>query len=180
MKVLAPELEQDLIRRLHARDETAMTLFYKQYGKALYHTIWRLVRHEELAEDVMQETLLKFWLAFPKYDSAKGKLFTWALNIGRNLAIDHLRERRYREAQRTLSLSASDAPDRAAPLTFRPEHIGVRDWLKLLGPGDRQLLDLLYLKGYTQTEAADELRLPLGTVKSRAGRIIRNLARAMR
>ena len=180
MRVLEPELEQALIRRLHARDEAAMALFYKHYGKALYHTIWRIVRQDELAEDIMQETLLKFWLAFPKYDSTKGKLFTWALNIGRNLAIDHLRERRYRDAQRTLSLSAEDAPDRAAPPTFRPEHIGVRDWLELLGPADRQLLDLLYLKGYTQTEAADELRLPLGTVKSRAVRIIRTLARVMR
>ena len=66
-----------------------------------------------------------------------------------------------------------------APATFRPEHIGVRDWLLLLGPSDRQLLDLLYLQGYTQVEAAEELRLPLGTVKSRAGRIIRTLARVM-
>jgi RNA polymerase sigma factor (sigma-70 family) len=180
MKLLKPELEQELIQRLYARDEEAMALFYKQYGKALYHTIWRIVRQDEVAEDLLQESMLKFWQAFPKYDSTKGRLFTWALNIGRNLAIDHLRERRYREAQRTHSLSDTNAPDRAAPATFRPEHIGVRDWLELLVPSDRQLLDLLYLKGYTQTEAAEELSLPLGTVKSRAGRIIRTLARVMR
>jgi RNA polymerase sigma-70 factor (ECF subfamily) len=180
MKLLKPELEQELIRRLYARDESAMALFYKNYGKALYHTIWRIVRQDELAEDLLQECMLKFWVAFPKYDSAKGKLFTWALNIGRNLAIDCLREQRYREAQRTHSLSDDKMLNRAAPATFRPEHIGVRDWLELVAPADRQLLDLLYLRGYTQTEAAEELSLPLGTVKSRAGRIIRTLARVIR
>jgi RNA polymerase sigma-70 factor (ECF subfamily) len=179
MKVFEQSLEDELVRGLYAREESAMALFYSKYHKALYHTIWRVVRQDELAEDILQETMVKFWLAFPKYDATKGRLFTWALNIARNLAIDCLREQRYREAQRTHSLSDTNAPDRAAPPTFRPEHIGVRDWLELLGPNDRQLLDLLYLRGYTQTEAAEELRLPLGTVKSRAGRIIRALARVM-
>lgn len=179
MKLSGQDNENELIRRLYARDEAAMGLFYKNYGKALYYTIWRIVRQDELAEDLLQECMVKFWLAFPKYDASRGRLFTWALNIARNLAIDCLREQRYRDAQRTHSLTEELLPNRAAPATFRPEHIGVRDWLELLGPGDRQLLDLLYLKGYTQVEAAEELRLPLGTVKSRAGRIIRTLARVM-
>ncbi|WP_409334019.1 RNA polymerase sigma factor, partial [Staphylococcus aureus] len=87
-------LEKELIRRLYARDEAAMSLFYKNYSKALYYTIWRIVRQDQLAEDLLQECMLKFWLAFPRYDPSKGKLFTWALNIGRNLAIDCLREQR--------------------------------------------------------------------------------------
>ena len=156
-----------------------MALFYKNYSKALYYTIWRIVRHDELAEDILQECMVKFWLSFPKYDASKGKLFTWALNIARNLAIDCLREQRYRDSQRTQSLTDSNAPERPAPPTFQPEHIGVREWLELLGPTDRHLLDLLYLKGYTQTEAAEELNWPLGTVKSRASRIIRLLSRAI-
>ncbi|RZK89323.1 MAG: RNA polymerase sigma factor [Hymenobacter sp.] len=179
MKLLEQESENELVRRLYARDEAAMALFYKNYSKALYYTIWRIVRQDELAEDILQECMVKFWVAFPRYDSQKGRLFTWALNIARNLAIDCLREQRYRDAQRTYSLSEDLTSDRAAPLTFRPEHIGVRDWLELLRPTDRQLLDLLYLKGYTQTEAAEELNWPLGTVKSRAGRIIRTLSRVM-
>ena len=179
MKLLEQQLETELVSRLYARDEAAMTIFYQRYSKSLYYTIWRIVRQDELAEDILQECMLKFWLAFPKYDASKGRLFTWALNIARNLAIDCLREQRYRDAQRTHSLSDSEAPDKEAPLTFRPEHIGVRDWLELLGPRDRELLDLLYLKGYTQSEAAAELHLPLGTVKSRVVRVIRVLARAI-
>ena len=179
MKLLEQESENELVRRLYARDAAAMDQFYKSYSKALYYTIWRIVRQDELAEDLLQECMVKFWLAFPRYDSRKGRLFTWALNIARNLAIACLREHRYRDAQRTQSLSESLTLERAAPPTFVPEHIGVRDWLELLGPSDRQLLDLLYLQGYTQTEAADELHLPLGTVKSRIGRIIRTLSRVM-
>ena len=179
MKLLEQEAENQLVLRLYARDEAALALFYQNYGRALYHTIWRLVRHDELAEDILQESMLKFWLAFPSYDATKGKLFTWALRIGRNLAIDRLREQRL-ATQRTHSLTDDLADTQVAPQSFRPEHIGVREWLYLLAPRDRQLLELLYLEGYTQTEAAEALSLPLGTVKSRSIRIIRTLARAVK
>lgn len=179
MKLLEQEAENQLIQRLHAKDEKAMSFFYENYKRALYQVILRIVRQEELAEDVLQESMLKFWLAFPTYDASKGRLFTWALNISRNLAIDRLREQR-RTAQRTQSLSDCSAHRLAAPLTFQPEHIGVRDWLVLLEPSDQQLLELLYMRGYTQAEVADELQLPLGTVKSRGRRIIRTLAQLMR
>ncbi|QKG52385.1 RNA polymerase sigma factor [Hymenobacter sp. BRD67] len=178
MELLEQEAESQLIQRLYARDETAMAFFYKNYRAALYHTIWSIVRHDELAEDILQECMLKFWLAFPTYDASKGRLFTWAIQICHNLAIDRLRAQR-RTAQRTHSLTADLHGGLAAAITFRPEHIGVRDWLQLLTPADRQLLELLYLEGYTQLETAEELKLPLGTVKTRARRIIRTLARVI-
>jgi len=178
MKSLNQDYETQLVRRLYARDETAMTHFYQNYKSALYATIWRIVRHDELAEDVLQESMLKFWQTFAAYDSSRGRLFTWALNISRNLAIDYLR------AQRKLTQRTTDFPEHeaelAAPTTFRPEHVGVRDWLAILPAADRQLVDLLYIQGYTHPEAAEALQLPLGTVKSRVRRIIRTLARELR
>ncbi|WP_223649355.1 RNA polymerase sigma factor [Hymenobacter psoromatis] len=178
MKTLKQEDESQLVSRLHARDEKAMAHFYKNYKSALYHTIWRIVRQDELAEDLLQECMLKFWVAFPTYDTHKGRLFTWALQIGRNLALDSLRDQR-RKAQFLLPFTEAATIHKEAPTTFRPEHIGVRDWLNLLTPSDRRLLELLYLEGYSQSEAAEELSLPLGTVKTRAGRIIRNLTRVV-
>lgn len=178
MKLLEPDAESQLVQRLYARDELAMAFFYKNYKQALYHTIWRVVRRDEIAQDILQETMLKFWLTFPSYDTSKGRLFTWALTIARNLAIDRLRATR-RIAQRTQPLGEAEALHLAAPTSFQPEHVGVRDWLTLLKPSDRQLVELLYLQGYTQAEAADELQLPLGTIKSRGRRIIRALARRM-
>lgn len=155
-----------------------MTLFYTQYHRALYYFIWRVVRHNELAEDILQESLLKIWLSFATYDTSKGRLFTWALNISRNLAIDRLRERRQQEARRTVSL-AEEAEQLAAAATFQPEYIGVRDWLTLLPNNDRELIELLYFNGHTQVEASECLQLPLGTVKSRVKRIIKTLARTV-
>ena len=178
MKMLDQEDESQLVSRLYARDETAMAYFYKNYRRALYYTIWRIVRQDELAEDLLQECMLKFWLAFPTYDTRKGRLFTWALQIGRNLALDSLRQQR-RAAQFSSPLTEAATLNRAAPTTFRPEHIGVRDWLNMLTPSDRRLLELLYLEGYSQSEAAEALSLPLGTVKTRAGRIIRNITRVV-
>jgi RNA polymerase sigma factor (sigma-70 family) len=178
MKLLEPDAESQLVQRLYARDELAMAFFYKNYKQALYHTIWRIVRQDELTQDILQETMLKFWLTFPSYDTGKGRLFTWVLTIARNLSIDRLRSAR-RTSQRTQSLTEAEVLHLAAPTAFRPEHVGVLDWLALLGPSDRQLVELLYVQGYTQAEAADELQLPLGTIKSRGRRIIRALARRM-
>lgn len=178
MKVRQLEDESQLVSRLYARDETAMAHFYKHYKRALYLTIWRIVRQNEIAEDLLQECMVKFWVAFPTYDTRKGRLFTWALQIGRNLALDCLREQR-RKTQLTSPLTEAVTSNRAAPTTFHPEHIGVRDWLNLLSASDRRLLELLYLEGYSQSEVAEELAIPLGTVKTRAGRIIRNLTRVV-
>ena len=178
MSLFTPTDERQLIQRLCARDEQAMTTFYQRYHRALYQVIWRIVRHDELAEDILQESMLKFWLSVASYDAARGRLFTWALNISRNLAIDYVREARYRQAQRTDSL-AEGFDHLVAPASFEPEHIGVRGWLNLLPTDDRELLELLYFKGYTQVEASKQLQLPLGTVKSRGKRIIQTLARAV-
>ncbi|MEJ7661236.1 MAG: sigma factor [Hymenobacter sp.] len=61
-----------MLGRLYARDETAMAHFYKNYKRALYYTIWRIVRQDEIAEDLLQECMLKFWVAFPTYATAQG------------------------------------------------------------------------------------------------------------
>ncbi|SHJ27224.1 RNA polymerase sigma-70 factor, ECF subfamily [Hymenobacter daecheongensis DSM 21074] len=172
--------EQELVQRLYARDEAAMTLFYDGYGRALYNTIWRIVKSEELAEDVLQEGMVKIWFSFASYDPDRGRLFTWALNICRNVAIDHIRTRRHQAAARTEELHQSAARHQAAAPTFQPEHIGLRELVARLSPPDQQLIDLLYFNGFTQAEAAEALNLPLGTVKTRIRRAICELAQATR
>ena len=178
MKMLAPEAENQLVAQLYARDEQAMAFFYCNYRQALFQTILRLVRHQELAEDILQESMLKFWMGFPSYDRSKGRLFTWALRISRNLAIDRLRAQR--NALNTIDLSEDTVGQLAAPVSFRPEHLDVHDWLNLLAPPDRQLLELLYFEGHTYLETAEKLHLPEGTVKTRGRRIIRTLAQLLR
>ncbi|GAB3637941.1 sigma-70 family RNA polymerase sigma factor [Hymenobacter arcticus] len=178
MRLPKQEEEHLLIQRLYARDELAMTHFYQQYKPALYYRIFRVVRQAEQAEDILQECMLKFWLAFPTYDVNKGRLYTWALSIGHNLAIDSLRKQR-QTAPLTHALSEELAAGLRAPTLFYPEHIGVREWAGRLSPADQQLVDLLYFQGYTQVETSQMLALPLGTIKSRSRRIIRTLTQAV-
>lgn len=178
MKTIAPEVENELVSRLYARDERALALFYRKYRQALYQTILRIVQQRELAEDVLQESMMKFWVSFPSYDRSKGRLFTWALRISHNLAIDRLRAQRL--ASRLDSLSEELANELPAPVGFQPEHVGVRDWLDLLNAGDRRLLELIYFEGHTYQETAERLQMPEGTVKTRGRRIIRTLAQLLR
>ena len=173
--------EEELVRRLYARDESALTVFYDRYGEALYGVILRIVKAEEVAEDVLQECLVKIWNSFSAYDPGRGRLYTWVLNISRNLAIDKIRSRQHRVGSLTQGLDDSlTAQRQAAPTTFRPEHIGLKEITQKLIPEQRQIIDLLYFGGFTQSEVAEELNLPLGTVKTRARTALKVLAKLIR
>ncbi|WP_210521007.1 RNA polymerase sigma factor [Hymenobacter terricola] len=162
--------EDDLVLRLLARDEKAMAQFYQQYRPALLAAILRIVRNRQSAEDVLQEGMVKVWFAIASYDATHGRLFTWAARICCNTAIDHIRTGRFRQTARTASLEDTAVMQYAAPTDFRPEHIGVPDLLLGLRPEYRQVMDLMYLQGFTQVEAATEMNVPLGTVKTWVGR----------
>lgn len=83
--------EADLVYRLQCHDTTAFEAFYKQYAAALFSMILRIIKDEEKAEDILQESLIKIWNSVDSYKPNRGQLFTWASNISRNLAIDTLR-----------------------------------------------------------------------------------------
>lgn len=172
--------EDLLVQRLRNRDEAAMTLFYDRYSAALYGVILRIVKKEEEAEDVLQEGMVKIWNSFASYDASKGRLFTWVMNVCRNLAIDKIRSRQYRVGSHSQPLEASAATREAASPTFRPEHIGLQEMTQKLTPDQRQVVDMLYFGGYTQSEVAEELNLPLGTVKTRARTAIKVLSKLIR
>lgn len=159
-----------LVQGLLARESRAMTLFYHQYRSALLSAILRIVRNRQSAEDVLQESLVKVWFAIASYDETQSRLFTWAAKICCNTAIDHVRTGRFRLTARTASLEDSAAAQHVAAPGFQPEHIGVSELLHGLRPEYRQVMELLYLRGYTQVEAADALSVPVGTVKTWVGR----------
>ena len=173
--------EAALVKRLQSRDESAMTEFYDRYSAALYGVVQRIVKDEDEAADVLQEALVKIWHSMVSYDASRGRLFTWVVNISRNLAIDKIRSRQHRVGSRTQGLDDSPAALRtAAPDSFRPEHLGLQEITEKLIPEQRQIIDLLYFGGFTQSEAAEELNLPLGTVKTRARTALKILAKLIR
>lgn len=160
--------EEVLVQRLLARDEQALRLLHDRYAKNILAVIMRLVRDEALAQDVLQEGLLKVWLSIGSYAPERGRLFTWMVRVCCNQAIDALRSPRHRFHTRNKSLETGGVSQALAPSTFNPDHIGLRELTLKLKPRQREVIDLLYFGGCTQVETAEQLGIPLATVKTRA------------
>jgi RNA polymerase sigma factor (sigma-70 family) len=160
--------ETILVDRLRSRDRAALEYLYDNYSGALYGVIVRIVKKEEIAEEVLQDVFLKIWDRFSGYDAEKGKLFTWLVNIARNQAIDKTRSREISKEQKTGGLeNFVSRIDNEEFIEQQIEGIGVKDILKDLPEEQRFVVDHLYFKGYTQSEVAEEFNIPLGTVKTR-------------
>lgn len=153
---------------LQRGERAAFAYLYDNYSAALYGVLKRIVRDDELAQDLLQEAFVRIWRNVPRYDAAKGRLFTWLLNLTRNLAIDHLRSRRYADAQRTDGLEGVRTPGAGeGSILALPDVALLRTRIAQLRSEHRQPLELVYFEGYTQAEAAEALELPLGTLKTR-------------
>ena len=126
------------------------------------------MKTEEIAEEVLQDVFLKIWERFDNYDAAKGKLFTWLLNVARNQAIDKTRSKEISKGQKTGRIdNLVSRIDNAAYSEQRIESIGLREVLNSLPEEQKFVVEHLYLKGYSQSELAEEYNIPLGTVKTR-------------
>lgn len=153
---------------MQRHEKIAAEALYDMYGASLFGVIVRIVRDEAVAEDVLQDTFIKIWNSFSSYNAEKGRLFTWMVNIARNLAIDKLRSKGFKNQIQNKELENNVTfVDEQRNTVYQPELIGVKDLVEQLKPEQKSVLDLVYFKGYTHVEAADELGLPLGTVKTR-------------
>ena len=83
--------EEALVSALQQKDRSALEYLYDHYSSALLGVVVRIIKKEELAEEILQDVFLKIWDRIDSYDASKGKLFTWMLNIARNQAIDKTR-----------------------------------------------------------------------------------------
>jgi RNA polymerase sigma-70 factor (ECF subfamily) len=160
--------EKDLVAMLQNRDEQGLRVLYDHYSAALYGVILRIVMDKETAEDVLQESFVKIWNNAASYDASKGRLYTWLLNIARNSAIDKTRSKDFRNDGKVQSIEDFVYHvDKQHNSSTATDFIGLRKFVDELKPEQKQLIDLLYFGGYTQSEAAEELGIPLGTIKTR-------------
>jgi len=160
--------EEELVILLQNRDQKAFSYLYDNYAAALNGVIYRMVEDRELAEDILQEAFIKIWNNFSNYDKLKGRLFTWMLNITRNLTIDTLRSKGYKKQSKISAdeNSVSNYTD-DSKMAERFDSMGLRKQLVNLKPEQRSIIDLAYFNGYTQDEISREMGIPLGTVKTR-------------
>jgi RNA polymerase sigma factor (sigma-70 family) len=165
--------EEELVGSLKQNNQRAFEYLYDNYSPALYGVILKILKEEEKAEDILQEVFLKIWRKISDYDSTKGKLFTWMVNIARNTSIDLLRKDGKVHLEE-IGNQISQSPQIAShqPSTLKIDMDGMVEKLK---PERKVLIDLVYLQGYTQEEAAEILKIPLGTAKSRIRTALQDL-----
>ncbi len=171
--------EDLLVAGLKNNDGTAMSALYQMYSGSLYKVISTIVVIDEVAQDILQETFIKIWKSFGLYDSSKGRLYTWMARLARNLSIDYLRSSNHRNASVCEDLSeVSQQVDMTFQTTYNPELIGVKDMTRILNNDQKSALELVYFKGYTHVQAAEELNITLGILRSRLQSSLTELRRA--
>ncbi len=158
-------LEKHIVELLQERNDKAISLLYEHYGETLYGVAKKVVRDEELAQDVLQESFVKIWKKSDSYDASKAKLFTWLFRITRNTAIDKLRSVNTK-SDKEIQMDVSDVYNLGVE-SIRPEFIDVRENLDKIENKYQIVLEALFFHGMTQQEASNELDIPLGTIKSR-------------
>lgn len=170
------DMEEQLTARLKNQDQSVIGDIYNAYSGALYSVVLRIVQQRELAQQVLQDTFLKVWRNGTSYDSGKGRLFTWLLNIARNTAIDATRTAHFQNSRKTDNLDG--LVYQPSGHAINPEHIGLREAVNAMDEKYRLLLEMIYFRGYTQEEAAEETGIPLGTIKTRLRYAIGELRQA--
>jgi RNA polymerase sigma-70 factor, ECF subfamily len=158
---------EDLIRRMAEGDADACGRFYDRYARLVYPLIVRIVGEPADAADVLQEVFWEAWQSAASYDPARGSPEAWIVMRARTRAIDRVRAVRRRSETFVAPVDealAADRGDLAETVADRTDVAGV---LERLPEHQREVIELAYYGGLTQTEIAERIKQPLGTVKTR-------------
>ena len=161
------------MQRIQARDQQALGALYDRLAPLLNAILFRVLGDRQEAEEVLEETFWQVWSNAASYDPRRGPVDGWVISIGRNRALDRLRARKrhamhtaqYTEAGRLLAEPPMSIPE---DMVLRGERVrAVADALGTLPKEQRLPIELAYYEGLSQTEIADRLAQPLGTIKTR-------------
>lgn len=165
-----------LIQSMQQGNERAFSKIYTMYSEAIYGIIYSIVLDDDIAEEVLQDVFIKIWKKSDSYNIKKGRFFTWILNIARNTAIDRTRSKSFKNARKNLSTSNFvDILTSGENLNRKTNAIGIMKFVEKLKPTCIKIIDLLFFKGFTQKDAAENLEIPLGTLKTRNRNCLKDL-----
>ena len=162
--------ELNLIQGVNRGDEESLVQLHQQYVNLVYSVAYRVLGDQQAAEEVTQDTFMRFWKKSESYDPDKGRFTTWLLTVTRRLAIDVLRQRQRREPQSGMLFMDEDPSLwESVPLADGATDLRrtLKSVLNQLPSDQRDLIELVYFYGMSHTDIAETLELPLGTVKTR-------------
>jgi len=164
---VAHQSDEALLALVAGGNEEALGALYDRFGRVAYGVALRVVRDAELAQDAVQEAFLGAWRTATSFDPNRGTASTWLLTLVHRRAVDVVRREQRRRAE-----PLEDAPVASGSATdedawVRDRRRAVQAALQQLAPEQRQALELAYYGGLSQSELAERLGVPLGTVKSR-------------
>ena len=176
------EADIDVLGRLAAGDREAVAQLYDRYAARVMGLAYRIVRNTSDAEDVVQEVFSQAWRTAPNYQASRGTVVGWLLMMARTRAIDRLRTRHTRHdtgAEPDLEALPSDAAPVSDQIIANQQAAHVRAAILTLPAEQKTALELAYFEGLTQTQIAERLRIPLGTVKTRIRSALASLRRSV-
>ena len=162
--------EGPLVERLQRRDPDAMGELYDRYSRLTYSVIYRMVRNQTIAEDLVQETFIRVWNRIQGFDQNKGALGPWILTVARNRSIDYVRSVDGRMAASTIEVEKMENPavfsDLETNILNMDRVRSLKKAFERLDQNQRTVVELAYFEGLSQTEIAAKLGKPLGTIKT--------------
>lgn len=170
LKLIKTSTSEDiLVASLKDGDPSSIQQLYKMYAPSLNGIIKRIIKYDEVAEDVLQDTFVKIWKSIHQYDASKGRLFTWMANVAKNMAIDQVRSKAHINASKTDDIYEMPIGLIEHQSYFSPnmETIGLKQLIANLKTDQQQIIELIYFKGFTHVQVAEMLNIPLGTIKTK-------------
>jgi RNA polymerase sigma factor (sigma-70 family) len=159
--------DEELLEAIAAGDDDALAALYDRFGRTAYGLAFRILRDRALAEDAVQEAFLTLWRSADAYQRERAKPATWILTLVHRRAVDLVRREDRRAAEPLDAAPVAIGSGVAEEVELRGRRAAVQAALAQLPADQREALELAYYGGYTQSELADLLGLPMGTVKSR-------------
>ena len=171
MAALSDLADEDLMQLVRTGDSAAFEVVYERHATAAFSLAYRMVGKRNAAEDVVQEAFLSLWRSGARYDRARGSVRTWVLGIVHNRAIDALRRSIVHDRRRASDEGIEErfeARERTEVEAARnAEAQEVHAALRSLPDEQCKVIELAYFGGFSQSEIADMLDTPIGTVKGR-------------
>jgi RNA polymerase sigma-70 factor, ECF subfamily len=174
----------ELLAHIGNKDREALASLYDRYGRRVFALAVRVLNDPVSSEEVTQDVFMSVWRRGATYTSKKGKFTTWLFSIAHNRTIDELRKRRRDRSRQNddiddhLNIKSDDVSPADAAVA-QSEYAKIRAALELLPEEQKNVVELSYFKGLTQTEIAEKTGQPLGTVKTRMRLALKKLRKTL-